>query len=242
MSTTPRNQIICGDCVEVMHQFPAKSIDAIVTGPPYCAGGISEIERTRAKGQGITRERLRKLGWFMGDNMGTAGLSWLLRSVAGEATRVLKPTGSLLVFCDWRMLAAIEPAIESAGLRFQNLLVWNKKRPGFGHGFRCQHELVMHFTNGNPKYYARAVGNVLDVDRVAPLQRYHLAETPVGLLERLIEVTCPPKGLVLDAFGGSGSTAIAALNTGRDWLCIEKDSKFVKIAERRIKAHQKQKR
>ena len=126
-----------GDCLDVMRSIEAGSVDAVVTDPPYCAGSVSEASRTGAKGQGLRSQTLTRFGWFVGDNMGTAGITWLLRSIAVEAVRVLKPSGSLLVFCDWRMYSALQPAIESAGLRTQGLIVWDKG--SMGAGMRVSH-------------------------------------------------------------------------------------------------------
>ncbi len=79
-----------GDCLEVMKQMPDGSVDAVITDPPYCSGSVSEASRTAAKGQGLRSENIQRLGWFVGDNMGTAGLVWLIRSMAVESLRLLK--------------------------------------------------------------------------------------------------------------------------------------------------------
>jgi site-specific DNA-methyltransferase (adenine-specific) len=117
------SQIIHGDCLQAMMDLPDASIDAIVTDPPYCSGGVSEASRSAAKGQGLRSENITRFGWFIGDNMGTAGFIWLMRSVAFESIRLLKKSGSMLVFCDWRMVPNLAPAIESAGFRYQNMIV-----------------------------------------------------------------------------------------------------------------------
>jgi DNA modification methylase len=226
-------KIIRGDALDILRSLPRASIDAVITDPPYCSGAVAETNRTAAKGQGHRRDRQR-FGWFTGDNMGTAGLVFLLRAVAFESVRLLRPTGSLLVFCDWRMAANVTPAIESAGLRHQNIIVWDKRSMGLGLGFRMQHEFVLHFTNGAPRYYHLGTGNVLRVGRIQADARLHQTEKPVELIERLIRVVCPPDGVILDPFGGSGTTAIAAASCGRDAICIERDPAAIAVAERRI--------
>ena len=113
MTTT----VIHGDALQVMQGMPDATIDAVVMDPPYCSGSVSEASRSAAKGQGLRRENINRFGWFVGDNMGTAGLVFLLRSVAFESIRLLRGSGSLLVFCDWRMVPNRAPAIGSASLR-----------------------------------------------------------------------------------------------------------------------------
>lgn len=227
-------QIIHGDCLDTMRSMPEACIDAVITDPPYCSGSVSEASRSAAKGQGLRSENISRFGWFVGDNMGTAGLVFLLRSIAFESIRLLKESGSMLVFCDWRMVPNLAPAIESAGLRYQNMIVWDKGSMGLGAGFRAQHEVVLHFTAGSPACYDKGLGNVLKCPRIGA-ERDHQTEKPVRLIEQLIRVTCPPGGVVLDPFGGSGTTAIAAANLGRDAICIERDAAHVETALRRLR-------
>lgn len=224
-------QIIHGDCLQVMAEMSDATVDAVITDPPYCSGAVSESSRAQAKGQGVDAG---KFGWFVGDNMGTAGLAFLLRAMAFEAVRLLRSSGSLLVFCDWRMVPSLAPAIESAGLRYQNMIIWDKGSAGLGAGFRAQHEVVLHFTAGSPKYFDASAGNVLRCRRVTPNDREHQTQKPVELMETLIRTVCPPEGVVLDPFGGSGSTAVAAENLGRSAICIERDLQHVTTARRRI--------
>lgn len=225
-------QLHHGDCIIKMMQLEADSVDAVICDPPYCSGGVSEASRTQAKGQGM-KESIKRFGWFVGDNMGTAGLIFLLRWVGLEAVRLLKDSGSMLVFCDWRMIPSLAPAIESAGLRFQNQIIWDKSSIGMGAGFRMQHEIILHYTNGRPVYHDASISNVLKCPRVRG-ERHHQTEKPVNLMEQLIRVTTPPGGVVLDPFGGSGSTAVAAANLGRDAIMIERDPAHVETAQKRL--------
>jgi DNA modification methylase len=226
-------EIVQGDALEGLMGLADASVDAIVTDPPYCAGAIGEAQRTSAPGQGLRSEKLRRFGWFTGDNMTTAGLVALLRAIAFEATRVVKPTGHLLVFCDWRMLPTLSPAIESAGVRFQGLVVWDKGSMGMGLGFRNQHELVMHFTLGRPEYFDAGTANVLRSSRIHASAKEHQTEKPTDLLERLIRVVTPPGGLVVDPFCGSGSTGVAAMRCGRSFFGVDRELAHVETARRR---------
>lgn len=222
------------DGLRTIQSLSGNSIDAIVTDPPYCAGGISEAQRTRAAGQGLRSENLRRFGWFVGDNMGTAGLVWLLRAIAFESVRVVKPTGSMVVFCDWRMIANVQPAIESAGLRFQNLIVWDKGQMGLGNGFRNQHELALHFTYGSPEYHDKGTPNLLTTSRIHASERLHQTQKPTDLLSRIIRVVAPPGGAVFDPFGGSFSTAVACKETGRRFVGSEREVNHCETAIERL--------
>lgn len=223
-----------GEALSVMGAIEPHTVDAILTDPPYCAGAVSEAQRTRAAGQGLRSENLKRFGWFVGDNMGTAGLAWLLRAVAVESHRVIRPSGHLLAFCDWRMMATLQPAIESAGLRFQNLVIWDKRHMGLGIGFRAQHELALHYTLGAPEYHNKGTSNVVTARRVTAAEREHQTQKPVDLLQTLLRVVSPPQGAVLDPFMGSGSTLLAAKNIGRSAIGIEWDEVHCETAARRL--------
>jgi DNA modification methylase len=223
-----------GDCLAMMRGIPDGTVDAVVTDPPYCAGAVSEAQRTQSKGQGLRSGNIKRFGWFVGDNMGTAGLTWLLRSIAVEGKRIIKPSGSMLVFCDWRMQSALQPAIESAGLRYQGLIVWDKEHMGLGTGFRCQHELILHFTFGSPKYHNKGTPNVIRCRRVGLNEREHQTQKPVELMERLISVVSPIGGTIFDPFAGSGSTGVACVRTGRNFIGIEQDPAYLAIAQSRL--------
>lgn len=231
--------LFLGDALETMESLKER-VDLVLTDPPYCSGSVSEAKRTAAKGQGLRSVNVRKLGWFVGDNMGTAGLVWLLRSMAFRGLQLLNAEGSLLVFCDWRMVPNLAPAIESAGLRWQNMVVWDKEAMGLGLGFRAQHEIVLHFTAGAPKYHDLGTANVLTAGRVGALDREHQTQKPLELLHKLIRVTSAPGALILDPFMGSGSTGVAAVERGRRFIGIERDETHFETACRRIEAAQRQ--
>jgi site-specific DNA-methyltransferase (adenine-specific) len=233
-------EIILGDCLEVMRSMPDESVDAVITDPPYCSGGFSETGRRQAKGQGLRSETIRDVGWFVNDNMGTAGLVWLLRSVAVGAARLLRDGGSLCLFTDWRMIVNVAPALESSGLRLQNVVVWDKGNAGLGRGFRAQHEMVLHFTKGTGVFHDASTGNVLRIPRVNHATREHQTQKPVELMQRLIRVVAQPNGTVLDPFAGSGTTGVAALLEGRRFIGIEREAAYVEIARRRIAEAQAQ--
>lgn len=225
-----------GDCLARLREIPDGSIDAVVMDPPYCSGSVGEASRTAAAGQGLRSENLTRFGWFTGDNMGTAGIAYLLRAVGFESCRILRPSGSVLCFMDWRQVPNLVPAIESSGLRYQNLVVWDKGSMGLGTGFRATHELIAHFTNGAPAYHNKGTANVLRSQRISASDREHQTQKPIELLCDLLRVVCPPGGTVLDPFAGSGSTLVAAASLGMSAIGFERDRGYVEVAKARFVA------
>jgi site-specific DNA-methyltransferase (adenine-specific) len=221
-----------GDALTELESIPPDSVSAYITDPPYCSGGFSETARRQAKSQGIKKPAR----WFAADNMGTAGIAWLLRGVAWQAERTLIQGGSFMVFTDWRQVSNLAPVIESAGLRYTNMVVWDKGSFAQGAGFRPRHEIILHFTNGPGVYYDTRTASVLRVPRVPSHRREHQTEKPMDLLRALVRVVTPVDGLVVDAFAGSGSTGEASLIEKRRFLGIERDPDFCAVARRRLAA------
>jgi DNA modification methylase len=224
------------DCLAFLKSLPDGAVDCVVTDPPYCSGGFSETGKRQAPGQGLRSEIIREVGWFVNDNMTTAGLVWLLRSMAVEAARLIRPGGSLCVFTDWRMVSHLAPALESSGLRFQNMIVWDKGNPGLGSGFRPSHEIILHFVKGVGVFHNQSTGKVLRSSRVHHSEKNHQTEKPVDLIESIIAVVSEKGSTVLDPFAGSGTTGVACMNTGRSFIGCEISADYCQIAERRIKA------
>lgn len=237
---TPDHALVlyCADALQWLDIAAPASIDAIITDPSYASGGFTEAQRKLTPGQGLRSSTRKTKGWFSGDNMGTSGLAWLLRSLAVAAFHTLRPTGSLLIFTDWRQEHTLVPAIESAGLRYQNLVAWDKGSPGLGRAFRPQHELIMHFTHGpSAAYHDKAAGNILPAKRPSSTKRRHPTQKPVDLLARMIRVVAPPGGLILDPFAGSCATLAAARATGRRAIGIERDPDTCRTAAEYLTAY-----
>lgn len=234
--------IIHGDCLNEIRKLPDNSIDAIVTDPPYCSGGVLEAQKQSSTSQGIREDSNQRFAWFSGNNMTTSGISYLIRELSVECDRVLKDGGSFLVFSDWRMIINFVPAIESAGFIYRNLIVWNKGHIGMGNGFRNQHELIGHFVKGgSPEFHNASTGNVINVSRTMnKTERIHPTEKPVELLSKILKVVTKQGDVVLDPFFGSGSLGEACIRMKRNFIGIEKstihyENSFKRIDETKLK-------
>jgi DNA modification methylase len=237
---TERGKLYHGDCLEVLDSLENNIAHAVVTDPPYCSGGFNEVGKKQAAGQGLRSEIIREIGWFVNDNMTTAGLIWLLRVMSVHAHRLIENSGSLCVFTDWRMVPHLAPALESSGLRYQNMLVWDKGNPGLGIGFRPAHEIILHYVKGTGEFYSKSAGNVLHVKRITHQNKFHQTEKPVELLSVIIQVITDEGQTVIDPFFGSGSTGFTCETLGRKWIGIEKTEEYCEIAAKRIENESKQ--
>lgn len=221
-----------GDCIEAMETLPDGSVSAVLTDPPYSSGGRRENSRSIRKS--MTRS-VEDDEWIRGDAMSTNGFVYLLRLCGIQWRRVLIPGGHALAFIDWRMAAHLAAALETADLRQHPTVVWDKMRLGMGAVFRNQHEFIVHMTAGNALApQRRDVPNVLRFPAVRDGD--HPTEKPGPLLETLLTVVCPPGGVVLDPFAGSGSTLYAARAQGHKAVGVEADERYCEVIAKRLSA------
>lgn len=212
-----------GDTLARLRQLPDNSIDAVLMDPPFCSGTRKEAAKGLRKSMLPGREDAE---WFDGDSLTVLGFAYLMREVARESRRVMKPGASLLSFIDWRMMPHLAAAIESSDLRSAGLLVWDKTYFGMGQQFRHQHELVLHFTKEQGWDPQRS--DVPNVIACPPIRGGdHPNEKPVPLLRRILSVVCPPGGRVLDPFSGSASTGVACVLDGYDFVGIDSSAYWV---------------
>ena len=211
------------DCARLMSKINSQSVDLILTDPPY---GICYKSKSRR----LSRQTVA------GDE---APYIWWLK----EADRILKDDGSLLCFTRWDVLGAWHTAIEYAGLRVRSCIVWDKGVHGMGNtkaAFAPQHELCLFATKHDFEFKSGRPTDVIRVGKLASSDMIHPTQKPVELFEQLINVTTLPGALVVDPFAGSGTTAIASINTGRHFICSEIDHTHFTASCRRASARLKE--
>lgn len=210
-------RIICGDCLDVLRGMADRSVDAVITDPPFFLPAQHYAAR---KDWGRSLADLSILEHFYQD-------------VFTECRRVLRSPGHMLVFCDSQSY----PVFYTIAYRdFLNTLalVWDKGRIGLGLPWRNQHELIMAAWDKGALLSSTSASTVLKFPPTLSADRDHPAEKPVELMQYLCKLVTPPRGLVLDPFAGSGTTGAAALNEGLEFVGIERDPKYAEIARGRL--------
>jgi len=168
------------------------------------------------------------------DQMTTTGFIWLMRETVLELLDMIDEGASLFSFIDWRMWPHLVGALESCNLRVNQMIVWDKLSYGLGHGFRAQHELVVHASNGTPRVYDHGFGNVLRARRAD--NEHHPSPKPPELFEALLKVATEPGDDVLDPYGGGGPTLVACHALGRRATMIEGVEEHCRTAVARLGA------
>jgi site-specific DNA-methyltransferase (adenine-specific) len=159
----------------------------------------------------------------------------------GEFARVLKPSGRVFMFTDWRTYpVAYVSAFKR--LRVSNMIAWDYGWIKAGAQFRFTHELILHATMPNtPSPKNRSTS---DVWRMKPVnfttERYHSAEKPVEIIRKMLDETTEQGDLVLAPFMGSGTAAVACKQSGRKFIGFEINPHYVAVAETRLRELDKQ--
>lgn len=234
-------KLLKGDCLELVKEIPDNSVDMILTDPPYSSGGLFAVDRkkdTRNKYCDNSYNGASRFQNFSGDNMDQRSFTEFMRTVFFKSRMKCKAGAICAVFTDWRQLPAVTDAFQMAGWVWRGVVVWNKGNsrniPG---RFRNDCEFIVWGSNGKLPLDRECGSTNLPNDyKVIPVNskhKHHQTEKPVELLEKLLAI-CPNGGTVFDPFMGSGSTGVACVNTGRNFIGIELDEKYFEIAKQRI--------
>lgn len=205
------------DCLEGMKAIPDDSVDLIVTDPPYGINLTPQRETGKFKDTVVQND----------DN-----LDWLPACV-DELHRVAK--NAVCVFCGWQKVDLFKQAFEKR-FTVKNILVWDKDWFGMGNNYRPNYELCLLCCKTNITTKSKNKSNVLRYRRLSPAKMQHSCEKPVALIEDLILELSDPGATVLDPFMGSGTTAVACIRTGRNYIGFELEEKYHAIAAARVAA------
>lgn len=194
--------------------------DLVFTDPPY---GMSYKNKAH--------------GGILGDDTRGAELISLVGCALAEAKAASRATAAFYVCLTWRTYGEFADALQTTGLRAAACIVWDKGSigPGTLH-YRPQHEFIFYCPSplpGGTWNGGQGEADIWHLSR-APAGTYvHPTQKPVGLIERAIENSSRRGDIVLDCFGGSGSTLIAAQRSGRLARLIELDPRFCDAILRR---------
>ncbi len=226
-----------GDCLDVLPTLAAGSVDAVVTDPPYSSGGAfrgDRAQKTVAKYVNTDSAQREFRSEFSGDNRDQRSfLAWC--SLWLTACHRASHDGSIIAcFSDWRQVPVMTDAIQCGGWVWRNLATWWKPGIRMQRGrFSSSAEFVVVGSFGVPADGEQSPQNVFKCAPVGGEDKEHIAEKPEDVMAWIIGIT-RPGDTVLDPFMGSGTTGVACVKMGRNFIGIEKDPDSFAIAQRRI--------
>ena len=184
------NQILTGDCIEVMRGIPDASVDAVFADAPY---NLQLGAKTLYRPEDQTAARAVRDAWDAFES--PAAYDDFTRAWLAECKRVLKPDGAMWVIGSYHNIFRVGAILQDLGFWILNDIVWVKTNPSL-----------------------------------------HNTQKPLDLLRRVILASTNAGDIILDPFLGSGTTAAAARELGRNFIGIEREESYVAAARERVNA------
>jgi len=228
------NRIICGDCLQVMRQLPDKSVDLIITSPPYnlrntVKGGMSKSKHCKW--------RDLQYGYSHYDDCMPHNeyVAWQ-RECLTEMLRVLKQNGAVFYNHKWRVQGGLMQDRQDivGGFPVRQIIIW-QRAGGINFNdnyFLPSYEVIYLIAKSAFRLLPKAnyCGDVWRFNQ--DQQNEHPAPFPVALPERIIGAT--DAQIILDPFVGSGTTAVATKNLNRQYIGIDLSPDYCEMARARI--------
>ena len=218
-----------GNCLEYMRILEDESIDLIVTDPPYPTTSRGHAGNSG----GMLQKEINKKGKvFEHNNIDCT-------EYAPEFYRVLKDGSHCYVMTNHINLIKMLNVFTDCGFHFIKSLIWNKGNKIMGQYYMSQFEYILFFRKG----YGKKINNCGTADILSVPNKktkdtngknIHDTEKPVELMKILIENSTQKGDIVLDPFVGVGATALACIESERNYIGIELDEGYFNIAKKRI--------
>ena len=246
----PLNQIIADDCIAAMNALPEASVDLIFADPPYNLQLKSDLHRPDNSKVDAVDDAWDQFASF-------AAYDRFTRDWLSAAQRLLKPHGAIWVIGSYHNVFRMGAELQNQGFWILNDVVWRKSNPmpNFrGKRLTNAHETLIWASKSEGAKYtfnyealkALNEGIQMRSDWVLPIctgherlkdgngDKAHPTQKPEALLHRILLGTTNPGDVVLDPFFGTGTTGAVAKMLGRDFIGIERETAYRKVAERRL--------
>lgn len=233
------NKIICGDVVDTLKKIPDGSVDLIVTSPPYNLKNSTGNGMKDGRGGKWANAALQKGYTHHDDCMPHNEYVKWQRDCLTEMMRIIPEDGAIFYNHKWRVQGGVLQDRQDivSGFPVRQVIIWKRKggfnfNPGY---FVPTYEVI--YLIAKPKFKlapkANGYGDVWEFTQ--EMNNKHPAAFPVDLIDRIISSTTAKT--VLDPFMGSGTTAISAINFGRNYIGIDLSPDYCQMAKERIKKY-----
>ncbi len=258
-----KHRLLCGDSSnpeDVDRLLDGAAIHLVNTDPPYnvkveprsnnaISAGLSsfqgtthhqslDVSRHPGKSQPTTRKLRAKDRPLANDFVSDEEFDRLLHAWFGNLARVLAPGRAYYIWGGYGNVSNYPPVLKATGMYFSQAIIWDKQHPVLTRkDYMGAHEWCFYGWREGAAHQFYGPNNATDlwsIKKVNPQNMIHLTEKPVELAARAMEYSSLPGENVLDLFGGSGSTLIAAEQTGRKAFLMELDPPYCDVMVQRF--------
>ncbi|QFU09968.1 Modification methylase DpnIIB [Rhodobacteraceae bacterium THAF1] len=246
----PLDEILRGDCIDLMNALPEASVDLIFADPPYNLQLKGELHRPDNSRVDAVDDDWDQFSSFAAYDAFTK--AWLK-----AARRILKPDGAIWVIGSYHNIFRVGAALQDQGFWILNDVVWRKSNPmpNFkGKRLTNAHETMIwagRDEKSKPTFNYDALkalneGTQMRSDWVLPIcsgherlkdgkgDKAHPTQKPQSLLHRVLVGSTNPGDVVLDPFFGTGTTGAVAKMLGRHFIGLERDEGYIEVATKRL--------
>lgn len=251
------NQIVLGDCIEVLKKIETDSIDACITDPPYNISGYDNKKKIgwlESNKYWTESKKFNKINaeWdkYSNTSYEDFSLTWL-----SEIKRIVKPNGNIAIFGSYHNIYKIGYLLEKLDLRIINSIVWYKRNafPNVTQRMFCEStEYIIWAANNSQKKAknwtfnyqtmkeingGKQMRNLFDVPNTKTSEKSfgkHPSQKPIEVIKNLVLALTNEDDIIIDPFSGSGTTAFVAKQNNRKFIGVECDENYVDISNQRI--------
>lgn len=222
------NNVILGDCYEVIKSIPDKSIDCIYVDVPY-------LFQKGGSGNSRIANQVKKMKKELEDNEIYNGFDY---NIFNDFKRVMKNVNCFIWCSKEQIFSILKWWQENSDCTYQ-ILTWNKTNPVpmCNGNWLSDIEYCLYFNRGtklNNGYELKSKWYISSINQSDKEKFNHPTIKPLNLVERHIKHTTQENDIVLDCFCGSGTTCVACKNTNRRYIGIELNPKWHKVAVDRL--------
>ena len=222
------NVVYNEDCLEGMKQIPNKSVDLVITDPPYLIDTVGSGLYSQKDKQYIKELNFMKDGFS--------------KEILDEICRVMKKI-NLYIFCSQKQIIPLLDYFVREKKCNWNIITWHKTNPipACGNKYLTDTEYVLFFREKGVKIYGdyqtKFTYYLTSLNQKDKIKYNHPTIKPLNIIQNFIINSSKEGEIVLDPFMGSGTTAIACMNTNRNFIGFEIDKGYYDIILERIKNH-----
>lgn len=245
----PINQVVLGNCIELMQQLAPESVDVVFADPPYNLQLRQDLWRPNLTKVDAVNDAWDQFEDF--ESYDRFSTEWL-----AACRRVLKPNGTLWVIGTYHNIYRVGAILQNLhfwilndviwiksnpmpnfrGVRLTNAhetLIWAQKERGASYTFN--HHALKQLNEGlqmrSDWYFSICSGKERLRDNGT---KVHTTQKPLALIYRIITACTKPGDLILDPFFGTGTTGVAAISLKRNFIGFERDPHYVSMAQKRL--------